>query len=70
MPAPQSILDLVETFERNKDSYLGDRYNETQLRREFLDPFFIALGWDVWDPRAYAAWLKHNACCAGSMGRG
>ena len=23
------------------------KYNETQLRREFIDPFFIALGWDV-----------------------
>ena len=22
-------------------------YNETQLRREFVDPFFTMLGWDV-----------------------
>jgi hypothetical protein len=58
MPAPQQILDLIETFERNKDSYLGDRYNETQLRREFLDPFFTALGWDVNNTQGYAEAYK------------
>lgn len=47
MPAPQIILDLIERFERNLDAYKSGSYNETQARREFIDPFFEALGWDV-----------------------
>jgi type I restriction-modification system DNA methylase subunit/predicted type IV restriction endonuclease len=47
MPAPQIILDLIDRFERNKDAYKSGSYNETQVRREFIDPFFEALGWDV-----------------------
>ena len=44
---PQTILDLVERFDRNSDLYRSPSYNETQARREFIDPFFAALGWDV-----------------------
>lgn len=46
---PSIISELVERFDRNRESYLSAAYNETQLRREFLDPFFgkAALGWDV-----------------------
>jgi predicted type IV restriction endonuclease len=47
MPAPQIILDLIDRFERNLDDYKSGAYNETQVRREFIDPFFEALGWDV-----------------------
>lgn len=47
MAAPQIILDLVDRFESNLEAYTSGHYNETQLRREFLDPFFTALGWDV-----------------------
>jgi len=47
MPVPQLILDLIERFERNLDAYKSGSYNETQVRREFIDPFFEALGWDV-----------------------
>ena len=45
MSVPQIILELVERFERQRDAYRSPQYNETQLRREFLDPFFKALGW-------------------------
>jgi hypothetical protein len=51
MTAPGEIIELVERFDRNRDVYRSPSYNETQLRREFLDPFFAALGWDV-DNRA------------------
>lgn len=44
---PQIIHDLVERFERNYEAYKSGSYNETQVRREFIDPFFEALGWDV-----------------------
>ena len=47
MTAPQSILRLCETFSKHKDHYTSSDYNETALRREFLDPFWKALGWDI-----------------------
>ena len=58
MPAPQAVLDLIERFERNRDAYKSPSYNETQLRREFLDPFFEALGWDVNNRQGYAEAYK------------
>jgi len=47
MTALKEIQRLVEQFERNLDSYKSGVYNEANLRREFLDPFFKVLGWDV-----------------------
>jgi len=47
LAAPKEIEDLVEWFEQNIESYKSSHYNETQVRREFVDPFFEALGWDV-----------------------
>lgn len=52
---PQScFLDLVERFERNREAYKSGNYNETQVRREFLDPFLKALGWDIDNEQGYA----------------
>ncbi|MCX7000878.1 MAG: type I restriction endonuclease, partial [Candidatus Sumerlaeota bacterium] len=45
--ARKKIEQLVEKFEENKEFYLSPDYNETQTRREFIDPFFKALGWDM-----------------------
>ena len=39
MTVPQEILKLIERFDNNRESYRSDTYNETQLRREFVDPF-------------------------------
>lgn len=47
MPTPDAIHTLVDRFRTNLDSYKRGIYNETQVRREFIDPFFQALGWDV-----------------------
>ena len=47
MSAPKEILRLIDQFEQHLDSYKSGQYNEAQLRREFLDPFFKALGWDM-----------------------
>jgi predicted type IV restriction endonuclease len=47
MNAPQEILRPVAQFQQNLDSYKSGQYNEAQLRREFLDPFFKSLGWDM-----------------------
>ena len=54
MTAPKEIKTLVERFERNRQAYHSSAYNETQLRREFLDPLFKALGWDVDNKKGYA----------------
>ena len=43
----KKIAELVERFERNYESYKNASYNETQVRREFIDPLFKALGWDI-----------------------
>jgi len=52
------VLELTERFDRNRESYLSGQYNETQLRREFLDPLFMALGWDVNNKQGYAEAYK------------
>ncbi len=56
--APETIQRLIETFSRNIDTYKKGNYNETQLRREYLDPFFISLGWDVENKQGYAEAYK------------
>lgn len=38
---------LIERYDANKSYYRTDRYNETLLRSDFLDPLFEALGWDI-----------------------
>ena len=58
MGAPDAVLELVERFERNREQYLNPAYNETQVRREFLDPFFTALGWDLDNKAGYAQQYK------------
>ena len=58
MPAPALIHELVERFDRNRDAYRSGQYNETQARREFIDPFFEALGWDVNNRQGYAEAYK------------
>ncbi len=55
---PPIVATLVERFQHNRDSYKGPGYNETQLRREFLGPFFEALGWDVPNRQGHAEAYK------------
>ena len=55
---PQSVLSLVQRFARHCDDYHTGRYNETQVRREFIDPLFVALGWDVHNRAGYAEAYK------------
>ncbi len=52
------IKRLVKKFEEHKDSYKSGKYNEAQLRQEFLDPFFAALGWDIENKDGYAEAYK------------
>ena len=56
--ARQKIKELVDRFRMNIDVYKKSTYNETQVRREFIDPFFEALGWDVRNKQGYAEQYK------------
>ncbi|HKK18474.1 MAG TPA: DNA methyltransferase, partial [Opitutales bacterium] len=54
MPAPEAIQQLVENFATHIEHYKSAGYNETELRREYLDPFWKALGWDIDNTQGYA----------------
>lgn len=41
------IAALVERFSEQLHSYKRADYNETLTRKDFIDPFFKALGWDM-----------------------
>jgi Eco57I restriction-modification methylase/TaqI-like C-terminal specificity domain/Type I restriction enzyme R protein N terminus (HSDR_N) len=56
--APSRVVELVETFEQHIEAYRSQQYNETQLRREFIDPLFEQLGWDVTNKAGYAQTYK------------
>ena len=55
---PENITELIQRFEYNLDSYRASQYKETQLRREFIDPFFMVLLWDVNNEKGYAEAYK------------
>jgi type I restriction-modification system DNA methylase subunit/predicted type IV restriction endonuclease len=52
--AYKEISALVERFTEQYDSYKNANYNETLTRRDFIDPFFKALGWDIDNKNGYA----------------
>jgi len=58
MSAPDRIQKLIETFDYNLEAYRKGSYNETQVRREFIDPFFEELGWDVANKQGHAEAYK------------
>ncbi|MBW1702386.1 MAG: N-6 DNA methylase [Deltaproteobacteria bacterium] len=58
MTTATRILELVDRFHENLDAYKHGTYNETQVRREFIDPFFEELGWDIANKKGYAEAYK------------
>jgi len=58
MNLPGRIKELVKTFDDNLEAYKKVSYNETQTRREFIDPFFEELGWDIANKKGYAEAYK------------
>lgn len=52
--ALNTITKLAKRFEEQFTSYKNNSYNETLTRRDFIDPFFKALGWDVDNENGYA----------------
>ncbi|GAC1397382.1 MAG: hypothetical protein NVS4B12_27310 [Ktedonobacteraceae bacterium] len=55
---PQAVIELVKRFDRNRSTYRSERYNEAQLRVEFLNPLFEALGRDITNKQGYAEAYK------------
>jgi len=49
---------LIETFDYNLETYKKGSYNETQVRLEFINPFFKELGWDITNKQGYAEAYK------------
>lgn len=43
----KQVQVLVNTFQQNNKHYMSPGYGETEARNDFIDEFFIALGWDV-----------------------
>ena len=42
-----SVAELVKIFQAGEKYYLSPAYQEQEARRDFIDRFFTALGWDV-----------------------
>jgi hypothetical protein len=45
--AKDEVERLVERFSHNYKAYTSPDYNETELRIQFVNPFFESLGWDM-----------------------
>lgn len=45
--ALKSVTQLVNDFKSNENHYLNPSYSEADVRNDFINKFFIALGWDV-----------------------
>ena len=55
---PEAVIRLIDTFSLHRESYLSGKYKETPVRREFIDPLFVALGWDIDNSQGYAEAYK------------
>jgi hypothetical protein len=61
MPVPLAVLNLIQRYEANRRDYHKGQKNETELRREYLDQFFRALGWDVDNNKGWSEAYKEVA---------
>ncbi|MCF9047382.1 Eco57I restriction-modification methylase domain-containing protein [Acinetobacter nectaris] len=43
----ENLKDLIARYNQDIDFYRSTKYNETQLRTDFIDHFFAILGWDI-----------------------
>ena len=49
------VSALVSRFGDDIAYFKGSTYNETQVRTDFIDKFFEALGWDIYDEAGHSA---------------
>ncbi|MDD1712865.1 MAG: hypothetical protein LUQ69_06845, partial [Methanoregulaceae archaeon] len=66
MPKPATppgvIFDLLRLYDLRCDARFTGTDNLVGLWRDFIDPFFLALGWDMQDPTV-------PACVRGAFAR-
>jgi predicted type IV restriction endonuclease len=43
----EAVKQLAADFKANENFYLSPLYQEAEARRDFIDKFLMALGWDV-----------------------
>ena len=43
----EKLQTLITKFDKDKNHYLSKGYPEAQVRIDFFNPFFKALGWDI-----------------------
>ena len=58
MSAPKELIDLVQHYENNRDTFLNSSYNETQTRIELIDPLFELIGWDMSNTQGFSEEYK------------
>jgi len=47
MAVPDRVVELVNRFRDNEVVYRSPNYKEAHIRQDFIDPMFLALGWDL-----------------------
>ena len=52
------VSELIKRFSDNIESYKSQKYNETQVRQEFINPLFKELGWDIDNESGFAEAYK------------
>ncbi|MCH7535713.1 MAG: hypothetical protein IH948_08230, partial [Bacteroidetes bacterium] len=45
--AYKKVKGLVKAFKESETTFLAPAYSEAEVRDDFIDEFFTALGWDV-----------------------
>jgi len=58
IPCPAAVLALVKQFHDHIEEYKSGKYNEAQLRQEYINPLFEALGWDMTNRAGHAEAYK------------
>lgn len=53
-----AIQSLAKEFSSNEHHYLSPAYQEAEVRKDFIDKFFKALGWDVDHEREHDPWQQ------------
>lgn len=48
------LTELIDLFEFNIKQYKGRHYDEAKTRADFIDKFFLLLGWDVYNEHGYS----------------
>jgi len=53
-PLPQTVSDLITRYKEQHEDYTSASYKEAQLRQDFINPLFRALGWDMDNVQGHA----------------